>query len=507
MRRLALLVMLAALGCNAPELRLKSSLPVTCGPPNYACLYSGTDVQLPGKSPFNSTIPANTVMTLIDLSKARMSRVTDLSFGNNGKPVNCPQWSATHSGGMYDVVTNTLGTMISMTCGGGTIFLGWNPQTMHVTNLNQARTAFSTLNQCLGPSAWSRETSTILYCRPQAMIRTPLGVTTGSQLYSLTFQTASDNLCGTGTGSCPDPTKPAKWALVYDMSNCPAAPKTIVHSGSIIGLAAHDMSFSMNLSYTGVQDTARYEFSYTPGVGCSTFDSAAIGGATVYLCSGQQVKAINKDTGKPLQATWLIHDSDSNGDWVEISQHACVGADCLPQSDSVELWQPNTPYVLMASTKPNVGGHGTITKSYIQNSGNPTQWRRAISDLEHPLVIFQFPGAPNCCQERHFSGNILNDTDPILFVGGGPGGTPAAYFGEIGLMSVDGSKRVWRIAHNYSSNTPAAGFEGEFGIGGTSQNRTQYFFSSDMGGQLGTYACGTKICNITSIFAVSLNGQ
>ncbi len=476
-----------------------------CLPPTYGCLYTGTEPQLPGTPPFSTATPSNTVVRLSDLSMGKMVRVTDPSFGTA-----CAPWSATHSGGDYDVITNTTGTMLLVTCGGSAEVLGFNPETLQVTNLSQAKTAFKTLNKCAGPPAWSRAKSNVLFCKPQANEITPLGTTTGTQLYSLTFPFAMGNLCGTGIGTCPDPTAAATWALVFDFASCPQASSAPPYSGSILGTGSNDSLFTTAMSWTGGQDTARYQFAYIPNVGCSTLDTQAVGGAQVHLTNGLVEPAINRITGTPLAANWWIHNSTTNGSWIAVAKDNCVGADCGIDTDAPELWIPNTQTVQMVSAVSGTGGHGSMSKSYIQNAGNPTQWLRPIANLNDSQLIFQLPGDPNCCQDGHFNANILNDTDPIIAASGGPlpaTNQPAQYYSEIYLMSVDGSMKGWRCCHTYSSGSAAAGFEGEYAIGAPNQPRTVFCFSSDMDGALGTITVDGILSNRTDAFCAGLAGQ
>ena len=476
-----------------------------CLPPTYACLYAGIDTQLPGPPPFSTATPANTVVRLPDLSKAKMVRITDSSFGTL-----CAPWSATHSGGDYDVISNTTGTMLLVTCGGSAAALGFNPTTLKVTNLSQAQTSFKTLNKCTGSPAWSRTEPNLLFCKPQANEVTPLGITTGTQLYSLTFPFATGNLCGTGDGTCPDPTKAATWRLVFDFALCPEASSGPAVSASILGTGADDSLFTNAISWSGIQNTARYLFAYIPGAGCSTLDAQAVGGAVVHLTNGVVGPALSQATGKPLKANWSIHNATTNGDWIAIAKESCVGTDCGVDTDAPELWLPNSQTIEMMSAISGTGGHGSMSRSYIQNAGNPTEWRRPIANLENAALIFQLPAAPHCCQDNHFNANILNDTDPIIAASGGPfpaTGQPAQYYNEIYLMSVDGSMRGWRCCHTYSSGSSAAGFEGKYAIGAPNQPRTVFCFSSDMNGALGTITVAGMTSNRTDVFCAGLAGQ
>lgn len=497
--------------------------PPTCSlQSDYSCADITKSLVDLGAAPFNPAMPANTVVKLTVLSKAKVVRITDDAFGKVFP--GCRPWAAaTPSGGSYDIITNTLGTMMGVSCNGSFKVLGFNPATLQLTNLQQVLSSPSTVNSCEGDQAWSRVKSNVLYCRqaynqivpPMTVIRKLLSLiglsakANGSTIYAITFPFTSSNACGTGIGTCPDPTVKPTWSVVYDLVNCPQGSKLgKVTSGSIFGLGRNDEFMTMNLS-SGQQNSARYEFAYFPKTKtCETVDTQGDGTtAQVYLESGQHA-AINALTGKPLKAVWSIHSSNTSNMWTLIGIANCIGVDC-GKGDAPAMWQNGSPSILMLNLTPSAGGHGTLTKSTYVNGNNPTFSKRLLTDPMHPSLLATFTYSPMCCQDEHIVGDINSDTNAVIGTSAGPwsGKQPGPYQNIVFGLSMTTPGKVFRFGPTFTSAKPEAGFRGQYGIGGVNQPRTVFCFSSDMNGQLGTYNTGTKVNNITDVFCIGLVGQ
>ncbi|MGA9980184.1 MAG: hypothetical protein WBQ08_16315 [Candidatus Sulfotelmatobacter sp.] len=216
--------------------------------------------------------------------------------------------------------------------------------------------------------------------------------------------------------------------------------------------------------------------------------------------------AINTQTGQPLQATWTIHDSYNNGEYVQVSIARCKGPDC-PKKDGPPIWQAGTANVTVVGDFPHPTGHNSMSASEFFNSSNPTFQSRLLSSPAPATTVGRFACGP--CQDQHFVGDVKNDANPLL---GTTGGTPnqewtAPYKSELWGLSTDGSGTVWRFAKTYSTGTAASNFEGRYAIGSASQDRTIFCFTSDMLGQLGTYMNGKRAHNRTDVFCVGLTGR
>jgi hypothetical protein len=432
---------------------------------DYSHLYAGTDVQLPGPAPFKASDPVNTCVTLPDLSHAKMCRVTGPELSSL-----CPiSFVATDSGGSQDIVSNIDGTKILVHCNGVNFVLGFNPQTLQVTNPSPAKI----VNKCIGNPAWSRVNPNVLYCRPQS----------STVVNSMTIT---------------DVTLPANVAAAFDFAMCPLASSS-VRTGSVLGVGEYDQLFTSDLSFNGNQDSARYEFAYSPTSGCSTLDTQSLMGARVYLADGTSYPALNALTWKPVAANWFIHDSQSNGTWVQLTMANCIGQDC-GHGDSGAVWLAGTTTLEILQSAPVSSGHGGLGKDLVYNMGNPNMVVRSITDLTHHSNAFVYP---NCCQDHHPSFSHKSDSDAIIDVTGGPFiiQHPGAYYNEVVVWQ---NGKALRPGHTYSSGTPAAGFEGEYGIGAPNQPRTVFLFTSDMLGALGIIA---NADNRADVFALGLIGQ
>jgi hypothetical protein len=435
---------------------------------DYSHLYAGTDVQLPGPAPFKAADPINTVVTLPDLSHAKMVRITGPELTGL-----CPvSFVATQSGGSQDITTNVDGTKMLVTCNGATFVLGFNPKTLQVTNPTQI------VNKCIGNPAWSRVDPNILYCRPE----------------SSTMVLAMH---------ITDPSQPATATLAVDFAKCPKALSTDVSTGSVLGVGNEDQVFTANLSWAGDQDTAHLLFAYSPSLGCSTLDTQGNNvSPMVYLPNGGAYPAINASTWAPVNATWKLHDSQSNGVWLQssIAAGTCTGLDCNPASDAGTVWLLGSNTLEMLNEAPVASGHGGLGVDLVYNMGNPNMVVRHITDPGHRANAFVYP---NCCQDHHPSFSHKSDSDAIIDVTGGPFiiQKPGAYYDEVVVWQ---NGNALRPGHTYSSSTTASNFEGEYGIGAPNQPRTVFCFTSDMEGTLGTIAGGS---NHTDVFCLGLTGQ
>ena len=121
-------------------------------------------------------------------------------------------------------------------------------------------------------------------------------------------------------------------------------------------------------------------------------------------------------------------------------------------------------------------------------------------------------GQTSCspCQDAHVEADVTSDTNPLL---GTTGGNTIAlwttpYKSEVLGIATDGSQTIARFCKTYSSGDHNTGFQAEYGIGVPSQDRTVFFFTSDMLGQLGVIASGANAgLNRWDIFACGLIGQ
>lgn len=202
----------------------------------------------------------------------------------------------------------------------------------------------------------------------------------------------------------------------------------------------------------------------------------------------------NGFTNLPLQASGLIHDSYTNGFYVQVSLSTCYGTDCGVYSGPW-IWKLGTNKVWPLAEKQFTGGHNSLSHSYLFNTSNPSVWEWPLSTFIGKQIGKM---TPPCCTDNHIEADVKIDTNPVL-------GTSAGVNGEVFGMAQNGT--LFRFCKTYSSASTATNFWGEWGIGASSQDRTIYAFTSDMQGQLGVYSDGGKTWNRTDVFLCGLVGQ
>lgn len=325
----------------------------------------------------------------------------------------------------------------------------------------------------------------------------------GTALYTITFTFAANtNLCGLGVGNCPNVSASPTWAKIADFSTCYGGLTTNPTWVSILGIGANDSVLTESLSWAGGQGTARYTFAYTPGGGCSTFDSQGNGTHPAwYNAQGQQtiITAVN--------ATWFIHDVTTSGPWTELSYTNCVGADCT--YDGSPTWQTNTSNVVMYSAIQTASGHHDYSLGYMINGQNPQIYKHPMSNPTQAILI----GNTSCtggCSDTHFNAEVNDDTSPVLGTTAAVLETPwlAPYRNEVFGVNMDGSGMP-RFCKTYSSGqTGPTNFWAQYAIGAPSQDGRVYFFTSDMLGALGTVPAGNNAGkNRWDVFACGISGQ
>jgi hypothetical protein len=108
------------------------------------------------------------------------------------------------------------------------------------------------------------------------------------------------------------------------------------------------------------------------------------------------VAAINTQTGQPLRATWTIHDSYNNGEYVQVSIGKCKGPDC-PKEDGPPIWQAGTANVTVVGDFPQPTGHNSMSATEFFNSSNPTFQSRLLSSPASATTVGRVACGP--CQD------------------------------------------------------------------------------------------------------------
>lgn len=466
------------------------------------CIDTAT-IQTPNPAPFTTSTPLNSTGTDASLSSLLISRVTDSTICSNNAV-------GTKSGGDEDVDSNVSETLLALHCDNGVGYVvGFNPTTLQVGQHNITQVA-----NCPGPDGFSRNNDLLYYCRPGYNANTPLGKANGSTVYSITFSySPTDTSCGKPAGQCPDPTS-GVWAVFYDFATCPQAPTGPVTSGSTLGVgtSGNDVPLTQDLSWTGGQNTARYEFAYDPtSKGCYTLDTQGNGVSPVeYDPNGTSKVVTNQASGQPINAIWYIHDSSTNGKYVSVgdttmSGYQCVGSDC-PTSDGPFFWDwiNNT---MGSANELLESGHSSTSESLYINETNPGIYIRPLDNLSDYTKIGTFVDVT----DSHFAGDVHNDTAPIVGATGGLAYSNdwiAPYRDEVFALDITGSgptNTIWRFTHNFSSGSvTTCDFYCAWAIGFVGQQRDIFCWSSDMLGQLGASVVGGQTVNRSDMFCVKL---
>lgn len=456
-------------GCAA---QASKSVKAASSSVQYPTAYSGTDVLQAGAPPFTSTTPANTVSTNEPPYNTRIARLTDMLTLRNGSAFTVPG-----GGSSNGVVTNSPGTLVALESLGGEAYVfGYNPSTMQIWPSSNPVVA------CSGASGFSRGNPVRWYCMPKGE----------TKVYAVDFAKLPNGPCG--MAMCYDPSH-AIWTVVKDFAACPQASSAAPTWVSFLGVGVKDADLAVSISWTGLQGTAHLFFDYLPATHeCITYDTEGNGVSPEwYSIDGEPNVVANYVTGLPLEASWTIHDSWSNGTWAQVSITKCSGSDCGSEGPPTIYLPAHAAYVM--GKYPGSSGHNTMSATRFYNNTNPQIEERSLSTPAQGAPMSTF----SSCEDSHFSGDVRSDSNALLGTRGGLATTTwtTPFMNEVFGVSQAGS--VYRFSPTWSSGR-ATNFYGRYAIAGFSQDRKTAFFTSDMGCQLRT-GCGTDV------FAVDLTGN
>ena len=319
----------------------------TAATPDYSKVYTGTDVVQAGTPPFTSASPCNTVVTLPAPYYSRMARTTCQERIGGYVPL---------GGGMPVTMSNYTDTLIGVVRkGGATEIRGFNEATLQawlpttpVVCLSAAF-QFSTVNPAQA------------YCLQEAGVKTPIGVANGTTVYLLTFGTLSTSQCG-AVSQCYDPSI-VTWSVFKDFAQCQQAPQTKVGWHSDLRVVPGDTLLGISFSWVGGQDTGHLIFFYNSlSQQCTTLDTQGDGiTPKYYTADGQAHPVINLLTGKPMQASAVIHGMDTTAVWMTTGG-PCTGADC-GTTDAPRIFRLSDMAGYGMGTFPITGGHHSSSLS------------------------------------------------------------------------------------------------------------------------------------------------
>jgi hypothetical protein len=450
----------------------------SCGPPNYCSRTDLVTVQLPSPLPSVGNLTgANTLVTDPAFSN-RIVRVTDA----NTDPSR-PNFTfiATASGSADENQWNTDSTLfMSYNMNAGTYPFSFDPTTMQVSRLYVSNFPATGGMQLNTVGEWSRANSQWWYTMDTG--------SNGLQILKYDFTDRS--------------TPPAP-QLVYDFSssaNCLGSgfKQTWAADG---GIAASDAVFSMAFANSGGQDGngANFVAVYTPGKGCRVWNTA----------TGQVTGDWGPTGTISLPDRVHIHNMkmSKDGNWIIVTWNNCASS--CPDSQPF-FW--NIP-TLNAYTMPSCqtaggscGGHWTMgysTYAY-ENKNSPPDFAIMPFSNTSSLTVVD-PNQPAGFAppwDQHNAWNNTNATDSVPFCTssfnptGYNGTLRFAWDQEILCFAVNGSGKVWRFAHTFSTDKSQR-FSTSEAIGTVSQDGQFYIFSSDWMGTLGAEGGGAS-CTIGS---------
>jgi hypothetical protein len=436
-----------------------------CGPPTYNC--SRTDFNItpvPASTPNVGTlVGANMIATDPDFAN-RIVRVTDWNT-DPAMPADGRTWVSASSGSSNENIWNTDSTLfIVQAIGAAGYPFSFNPSTMQASRLYVASNPTNGgLRLNSGGGYWSRTDPNVLY------------TTSGTVISKYDFSDRTN---------VPSP------QVVYDFTSgkhcLPAGfTATWFARGDV---SSGDAVFGMVFSNNGSQGTGVYAVAYKPGSGCTMLNTQ----------TGQVTGDFGSAGTINITDRWTIHNAkvSLDGNWMMISAQNCTSSSC---SAGPYFWQIGTTTVNSCGQGKRCGGHMTLGHThYINNPNNGDQVSRLFSA---PTTVEELspiiPPGVAAPLDEHPSWNNADPADSLPFLLSTWSPTtpfPAPWYDEITGVSVDGSGKVWRFAHNFITGKSQI-FCTEYGIGSVSQDGRFFLWSSDWMGHLGSQS-GAQTCTV-----------
>jgi hypothetical protein len=291
----------------------------------------------------------------------------------------------------------------------------------------------------------------------------------------------------------------------FDYDTCPGtgvAPGTNAVSASILGISFNDGTFSINLSWTGGQGTAHIVMAYTPGVGCTTLDTAT---GNWYAYGAKTPSGTESSCLTPGFATGqAIHDSQISNDGGTM---AISGGAFNMGKDNFCFWQVGTGNAVGLSSIGNgLAGHESMAGRFLIDSAIPNPNMRLVSPLApesvtNYTILNQLPntasgpGGYHGAQPHPFGSDL---TPWIVESAGAIDGTsyltPEYLQNEIfGLPTYGTNQPILRFGSTYNSGQSGT-FACGNGIGYPLQNGTGWVFLTDSLLNLGLDSNGKPMC-------------
>jgi hypothetical protein len=436
--------------------------PGTIPCPNSSCTGGG------------SLTGANYTLTPTDFNLP-ITRVTDNSTMSTTKIYG---WS--YSGGAYPNPFDTTDTRFVVYTGGNDVIpMQWNPNTNTATKLYGAAYTLTTPY----PSGL-----TFSYITPYVAYGIAVNGSNNAAIYSYDF--TSTSVAPTGV-------------QVVDLTTC--APDLVglgVPTSGDLFVSKDDQTFGINISSTSIQDSVGdvYAIIWNRTNGCRLWNTrtGAVTGAwgttgTIAVTDRFQMHYLEMSKG---------------GDWAFITFNNCV-ANCYV-APGTEIWhvadlsvyQLNDPTTGCGHT--NTGYNFTVNECDAGGGHFQATWYSRRENTPNSSTIINPNSIPNYTTplwDQHPSWPTDNPTDTNPFcttIFNGQFSVSGAYDNEVQCHAMDGTGRVWRFAHTYSTHSCTPSFESCNAIGSVSADGKWFLWTSDWDGMLGNTSGVSNTCTLNT---------
>jgi hypothetical protein len=300
---------------------------------------------------------------------------------------------------------------------------------------------------------------------------------------------------------------PPTGVTIYDFS-ATCIPNTFIHPTDPPAVSSTDGTFANGFSTSASQGTGRYIAAYTPGVGCSAYNTST-GVITGDYGTTGPVVCQNCTGGATNPGTFSIHNVGIVGEqYIIVIIQTCDGT-CY-NGASPYIWQRGTTNV-WAWCGPSLtqcGGHhiDSGVTELINNYNNGFWAGRPVTSLTTPTSV---PASQCSGIITPFDGhggwynNKGSDQEPFFWTSTTIASNPSYTFCDVNEIlgiypptNIAKSGIILRFGHTYS--LPTQSFDGENAIGSISQDGRWYLFTSPMNNTLGSTSGGSSCTALTN---------
>jgi hypothetical protein len=271
-----------------------------------------------------------------------------------------------------------------------------------------------------------------------------------------------------------------------------------------VTVSKDDQTFSTSFSLTGGQGSGVWVVVWNRAHGCRWMNTQ----------TGQVGGGWGPTGTINVGDRFFIHNSrlSKDGKWVKIGFERCLSV-CAGGVE-LYLWQIDTLNLTACTIANNCMGHTALGYSHMVNSpttpSQQTQSIRDLSTLDNQTQLWSNGPPTHIPWDNHPSWENVTAGDNYPYLSSSKTAVPIAYAwdNEVDAFSTDGSGRVYRFAHTFSSGQSPF-FSSANAIGSVSADGKFFAWSSDWEGTLGS-TNGGKTCSLNSncrsdVFIVALH--